>query len=137
MPAESNWNRVCDAFISGNKWSFLTLLFVGGGSGCSLTVGIKACRRRCWSEWLARGGPERGGWRPPSVWVGPSALERCPRNPGHRRPRDTGGPVSDIPFLDIFETVRFWAQMWLHVEYHASCSLIVTREITYRSRVLY
>lgn len=35
-----SWNRVCDAFISGNMQSLLDLLFVGGFDS-SLTVGLR------------------------------------------------------------------------------------------------
>ncbi|XP_054570344.1 collagen alpha-1(VII) chain-like [Eptesicus fuscus] len=83
--------------------SFLSLLFfVGGGFDSSLTVGIQTCRRRCWSERLARGGPERAGPRPPRVWVEPSARESPAATPatgppGDRGPRGSPGPADRRP----------------------------------------
>lgn len=41
-------------------------LFVGGGLGSCLTVGRKACRRRCANEELAGRGPGARGSAPPS-----------------------------------------------------------------------
>lgn len=87
FPAGPNWNRVWDAFISGNLRSFPNLLFVGGGGGLesALTVGIKTCRRRCRSGRVARGGPERAPLPPECGW----SRARGSRPP---RPRAAGEP---------------------------------------------
>lgn len=112
-----NWNRVCNAFISGNMWSFLGSLFVDGGFGSCLAVGIKACRRRCSSEEPARGGP---GARP---ILGVGGAERAGRAGGLR-----AGPISDIVFLFTLETevlTKAGVQMRFCVQYRAFCSLLL------------
>lgn len=133
-----NWNRFCDAFISGNIWSFLILLFVGGDFGSSLTVGIKTCRRRCWSGSWPAAGPERAGRRPP---IGVGGAERAGGatrpDPGHRRTLGDGWAwgqsLSNIAFLFTFETGPGPGWSTTVVMCRVPCflwCLIVTRGIT-------
>lgn len=100
-------------------WSFLGSLFVGGGFGSCLAVGIKACRRRCSSEEPALGGP---GARPV---LGVGGAERAGRAGGLRA---SGPPISDIVFLFTLETevlTKAGVRMRFCVQYRAFCSLLL------------
>lgn len=94
FPAGLNWNRVWCIYFW--KYAVFSDLFVGGGFGSSLTVGIKACRRRCSSEELARGRPG-ARWSAPPDRCGWSRARGLSRPPRPRPPADCRRRVGPGP----------------------------------------
>lgn len=138
-----SWNELesCLWCLGFWKYAVFSGLFVGGGFGSSLTVGIKACRRRCVNEELAGGGPGACGSAPPSRcrW---SRVRGESRPPGLGPPADRGrrGGLGPAGFQRRFP-LSIWnsevpheagAQMWLCVRCHAFCGLLLSQTLSFR-----